>query len=321
MRDLNEISWKNVIEDYENGVSLEEIRTRIGIPKRIIKSKLLTLGGERGKAILLKELEKDFPMINEIMKEYKQRKTVKQISEQYKGINVSRAIRQYEMITGETFPINNPAIFRRDDIPKEKVIKDYGNGRIMSDLATEQKVAVSTIKRIVDSYVIEHGDEIVEQHDRNKRTYNGIGLPIEEIIERRKDGETFKSIGKDYQVDTETIKQEVKSYYSPIVNLSLIIGYFKLGYNLEQIQEFCRKNGHEMKQEDIEIAKKIEKGELKVASEASIIEIIKKYGYSYEELVEVGEKKGYIILEDKYNSAQATIQYSNKNKNKEGEEK
>ena len=35
--------------------------------------------------------------------------------------------------------------------------------------------------------------------------------------------------------------------------------------------------------------------------------IIEKYGYSYEELAQIAEKKGYVVFEDRYISAKANI--------------
>lgn len=283
MENLNEIPLKQIIEDYENGQSIEEIKQNRNITLSIpmIKSILLEYGGKKGRAILLQELKKEIPMIEEIVVDYQQKKTTQQLSEDY-HINtkkISDGIQQYKILTGGIFA-NNHITNYREDIQTEEIIEDYKNGKTLSKIADEQMASVFAIRSRIEHYIEEHGDEIVKQHNRNKNTSKRLEkklhadtiLPIKEIIELRKKGDTFEDIGEDYDIDAETIKQVVRFYYNAhkkykklkekkIINSSMIEKYNRLGYSLSEIEKFCKENGYEISEEDIKNAQKVERGE------------------------------------------------------------
>lgn len=283
MENLEKIPLKQIIEDYESGQSLEEIKQNRSITLSIpmIKSILLEYGAKKGRAILLQELKKEIPRIEEIVVDYQQKKTIQQLSEDY-HINTTKindAIQQYKIITGEIFA-NNHTTNYREDIQTEEIIEDYKNGKTLSKIADEQRASVYAIRRRIEHYIEEDGDEIVKQHNRNKNTNNRLGkklhadmkLPIKEIIELRKKGDTFEDIGKVYNIDAETIKQVVRFYYNAykkykklkekkIINSSMIEKYNRLGYSFSEIQEFCKENGYEISEEDIKNVQKVERGE------------------------------------------------------------
>lgn len=360
-----EIPLKQVIEEYERGVSLKEISTKTHKSISMMKSRMLMYGGKKGEEILLKELRKENSMIDIIIEEYQKGEKVEQLSERY-GITEQRIyhlIRQYQMITNETILVGNKqgSGNARDDLQIEKIIEGYRNGEPWSKLENDNNASATAIRKRVNRYIEENGDQIVEEREnaikqRNMRTQSQIN----EIKNRREQGETYESIASNCNVSATTIRKrliearlqteqvnlngynenveteqvdfykhnenvETKEDSPKVINLNMIINYFRLGYNFDKIQKFAEKKGYHINESDIEIARKIENGELKVASEVSIAEIIKKYEYSYEELVKIGKQKGYVITFESYISGKMYIDIKNREerskKSLEGEEK
>ena len=316
---LGEIVLKQIIEDYENGTSLKEINKKLHIPIRMIKLDLFEYGGKRGKKILLQELEKEFPMIKEIIEKYNQGKTSKQLSEQYHTHveKISNAIQQYKMLTGKTLRKNSIRNYR-DDLQIDEIIKEFRKGETLSKIASDQKTSVTAVRNRVNKYIEENGNQIVEERkkaieERKKAKNYGIPYTTGKIKKVCKKGGSYAKIveSNDARNTTTTpIKNDV-------IDLSMIVKYFSLGFSFRQVKEYAKKRGYEINERDMETAQKIESGEQKVLSGASIAQIIKKYGYSYEKLTKIAEKKGYVVLESRYISAKAKIN----NRNKEGEEK
>ncbi len=386
---LGEIVLKQIIEDYENGTSLKEINKKLHIPIRMIKLDLFEYGGKRGKKILLQELEKEFPMIKEIIEKYDQGKTSKQLSEQYHTHveKISNAIQQYKMLTGKTLRKNSIRNYR-DDLQIDEIIKEFRKGETLSKIASDQKTSVTAVRNRVNKYIQENGNEIVEERkkaieERNNNRQKAIhnyrdDLQIDKIIEGFRKGKTWSKIAHEQKASDTTIRNRVNKYIeengnqiveerkkaieerkkaknygipyttgkikkvckkggsyakivesndarnttttpikNDVIDLSMIVKYFSLGFSFRQVKEYAKKRGYEINERDMETAQKIESGEQKVLSGASIAQIIKKYGYSYEKLTKIAEKKGYVVLESRYISAKAKIN----NRNKEGEEK
>lgn len=347
------IPLEQVIKEYKNGTSLKNISTEIRIPIRIIKSELLQYGGKRGQEILMQELEKEFPMIKAMVQDYQERKNVQQLSKQYHLTeNMTRnVIRQYQTIVGEKTSKKYTTNYR-EDLQTDQIIEEFRNGELLSKIANDNDASVTAIRYRVDNYIEEHGNQIVEERKNAIEKQQGsnpyrILLPIEKIYyEREVLKHTYAQIEEKYHVSITTIKKRLKDYKAQIekrkntkannendkieennyeiIDLPIIIKYFRFGYSLDKVQKFAKENGHPIKESDIETARKIENGELKVATEESIANIIEKYGYSYEELTEIGKKKGYVILKEFYASAKVHKNIQNKGKNKkslEGEEK
>ena len=135
MRYLEEIDLKQIKEEYEKGISLEEIAKKLNLPVRIIKSELLAYGRENGKEILLKELERKYPMIKEMVEDCKQGKTIKQFFERYQ-IDIEKiyeGIRLYQLITGEKFTIRNKhgSGNIREDLQVDKIIEQFRKGKTL----------------------------------------------------------------------------------------------------------------------------------------------------------------------------------------------
>lgn len=352
MRYIKEIELKQIIEEYEKGTSLEEIAKKLNLPVRIIKSELLSYGRENGKEILLKELERNYPMIKEMAEDCKQGKTMEQFFERY-HIDIEKiyeAIRQYQLITGEKFSIRNKQGYgnSRQDLQVDKIIDQFRKGETLAKIAEEQEASVTAVRSRIQQYIQKHGNEILEEHNKKNKTNKKvkqyrIELPIKEIVKKREQGKSCEELAKCYDVSVPTIRSRIKEYKiqtgkkissniekkkmeikkskketkSEIINLSMIVNYFRLGYHLDQIQEFAKEKGWKINKADLEIAQKIERREIKIASKASIEKIIEKYGYSYEELTKIAEKKGYKVLKDRYISAKMDIN----NKNEKGEER
>lgn len=339
---------KEIIKEYENGTSLEEIAKNSRLPIQIIKSELLEHGGEKGKEILLKELEKKYPMIKAMIQDYQEGKKVKQLSEQYylTEYMTREAILQYQMITGRTFPEKHRTNYR-EDLQIDEIIEGFRNGELLSKLANDNDASITAIRNRVDKYIEEHGNQIVEE--RKNAIEKQKGANIKKIYyEREVLKHTYAQIEENCHVSITTIKRRLKDYKAQIeerkntkgnnendknnkieennheiIDLPIIIKYFRFGYSLAKVQKLAKENGYPINESDIETARKIENGELKVATEESIANIIEKYGYSYEELTEIGKEKGYVILKECYASAKVHKNIQNQEKNKkslEGEE-
>lgn len=312
-----EISLKEVIKEYENGASLEEISAKAHESISMIKSRILVHGGRKGQEILLKELKKEIPIIETLIQEYQQRNTIEQLSEKYHESKdkIFRAIKQYQVIINKNNLMGNVQSPKkiRNDLQIEKIIQGYRNGDTWAKLEIDNNASATAIRKRVYKYIEENGNQIEEERNNAiKQRKMQKQIPINEIKNKRKQGYTLESIGNEYNLSETTIRNRLRKEklqnenikkeenIQAIINLNMIINYFRVGYNLDKVQKFAEEQGYKINESDIETARKIENGELKVASEASIAEIIKKYGYSYEKLVEIGKKKGYVITFESY---------------------
>lgn len=321
-----------IIEEYENGKTLKEINKDLHLPISRVKRKLLEHGGEKGKKILLIELEKEIPMINEMIEHYQQGIILEQLSKQY-GMNMIKiddVIHKYEMLIGKPLEKIRYKNNRRNDLQEDEIVKEYAAGKTYQELAEGYRTCETTIRNRIIDYVRINGNSIREKHNKNREKFieerkkiikkDKKGLPIREIAERHQRGEAYQALAKSYQVSINAIKDRITYYETKkgtTIDLSMIVTYFRLGYDLDEIKQIAEEYSCKMDEKEIEIAQRIENGELKVATEESIAKIIKKYEYSYKELAEVGKEKGYIVLENRYNSAKANIQ----DKNRGGQEK
>ena len=292
---------EQIILEYESGKTLGEIAKENNVSISKLKSILMDEGGLKGKEIMQKELNQKYKItlpIEDIVEDYKKRKDCKKIAEDY---NVSEwviysRIKDYELLTGENVLRSYNKEQYRDDVPEDIIGEEYRKGNTTyPKLAKKYNVAASTIKRRIDSYEIKNP----RKENRN------------DIQKKTEDDVTDKFNKKMKENGSEKAKRKTN------MPLSMIYNYLKYGYDLKKIEQYAQELGYTIDKKDIETFQKMQKGELKVVTEASIEKIIEKYGYSYEELAQIAEKKGYVVFEDRYISAKANIN----NKNKEGEEK
>ncbi|MGN1297752.1 MAG: hypothetical protein ACI4VH_04935 [Clostridia bacterium] len=100
----------------------------------------------------------------------------------------------------------------------------------------------------------------------------------------------------------EQIKENNKK-----MTLAIICNYLKYGYNLEEIEQYAKMEGYTIDEKDIENAKNIENGKIKIATVQFIYKVIKVIDLSYDELCAMSKSEGYIILKSRYDKAKEQI--------------
>lgn len=240
--DINDI--KKIIEEFERGTTLIESAKRRKISISDIRRSLFELGGEKGKQVLIQELEMiSKAPIMKIVNDYKQNKDASQICSDYNiyAGKLSDIIHKYEYITGEKINVNkshSPQF--RHDLDREEIVNRYRSGEHITRIAEDNEVFPSTIRYIITRYEIENGNDIEDEHKQN--------------VEKNKQ-------------------------------------------NSEKQREIAPG--------------------LKKTSINSIYNIIKKYNYSFEQLVVESKKRGYKVSEETYIKALEKIE----NERKKGEER
>lgn len=88
------------IVQIENGVPFEEALEESGMVVSKFKRELFYNGGERGKAILLKRLEEEIPMLPDIIKGHKNNKTIRELAQELNTTtrNIMDAIEMYRLL-------------------------------------------------------------------------------------------------------------------------------------------------------------------------------------------------------------------------------
>ena len=192
--DINEI--EEVIKEFENGTSLRDCAKKRKIYIDKLRRNLFELGGEKGKQVLIQELEMYLKVpIMEIVGEYKKNKSATQISSDY-GISLAKlssVMHKYEYITGEKVIPKRERPQFRDDLDREKIVRRYKRGEYINKIADDNDVYPSTIRLIVTKYEIEHGLDIDEEHKKN--------------VEKQKD--KVKNLKK---ASTESVYRVIKKY-------------------------------------------------------------------------------------------------------------
>lgn len=120
--------------------------------------------------------------------------------------------------------------------------------------------------------------------------------------------------GKKENETQEELKENHKK-----MTLSMIYQYLQYGYTLERIEQYAETEGYTIDEEDMETVKNIQKGEIKVATEQFIYNIITRIDLSYEELSRMGKSEGYVILKSRYDNAKKQVERSKKRE--KGEER
>ena len=167
---LDKQEIEDIINEFEEGISLRKSAKKRKIPISKIRRSLAKLGGDKGKEILIKELEMtDKVPIIEIAKEYQQNKPAIQICSDY---NISTGklnsiIHKYESIIGKKVTTERQMPQFRNDLNREQIVCRYRAGEYMTKMAKDNNVAPSTINAIITKYKIEYGLEIEEEHKKN----------------------------------------------------------------------------------------------------------------------------------------------------------
>ena len=203
--------------------------------------------------------------IEKYIKDYEEGKiTIKEIANQENVCErtIMRRIDEYYSEKGiEKLEIRKQS--RRLNINIEKYIKDYEEGKITKkEIANQENVCESTIKRRIDEYYSEKG---IERPDFRKRIINSSKIDITKHIDEYERGEiTVKDIAKVENVSSSTIFKLLQEYYSnqgknrPKFNvpISVLRDFLKRGMSEDAIREVALRRNIIIKDEDFELAKK-----------------------------------------------------------------
>lgn len=224
------------------------------------------------------------------------------------------------------------------DIPTEEIFGKHINGESIKNLASKYGVSESTIRNRIKKY------------KASRRKY----IPKKEMLKKYMDGESLEDLASEYGVSESTIQNRIKEYkansdkkivrktktkksklqdviqeYKQEKNATedanqfdfmTLYNYHRLGFALKQIQDYAKQMGYSIKQEDINKIQKLITGELRIASEESIYNML-KCGYTYLQIMNKANKEGYLILSDRYQAALYRIRNENRKQDKKGEER
>ena len=231
MDSLQKSYIEQVIQDYEEGKTISQIAKKYRKSSSMIKVDLVELGGKKGQEILLNELERKSGLpVMEIIEKYKSGKTIEQLKEEYgEKFKINHIINQYQVITGrKVLRINNSDY--RDDLDRVKIVQEYREGKKESQLAAENHVAISTIRRILAKYADENGYRIYDDHE------NAATKRLNDNKEYEKDQLKIASLNSVCK-----ILKKYKYGYEELFKIGLEKGYFvsKTTYEsaLELIEE------------------------------------------------------------------------------------
>ena len=213
--DIDEI--EEIIKEFENEKNLRACAKKHKISISTIRRNLFELGGEKGKRVLIQELEMISKVpIMEIVKEYMKNKNASQICSDYNisAGKLSGIIHRYEDIMGEKIGNKRYSPQFRHDLDREKIVDRYRSGEYITKIADDNDVSPSTVHLIITKYEIEHGIEIEEEHKKN--------------IEKHKD--------------------EVKNLKKPSID-SVCRVIKKYNYSFDQLVKQAKKSGYIVSEE------------------------------------------------------------------------
>ena len=281
---------EEIFKEYDEGNTLSQIAKNHNKKINIIKIELLELGGEKGKKILLEELEKKAGLsVNEVIPEYKKYNSAIKVAEVFdvSESKIFNFMREYKTIVGEKEFRNSIIENARVDGDIDQIIEDYRIGITETKIAREKGISQSTVRNIIIKHAKREGYEIYHEHE----------------IARGKI-EQSKRI-KAYEEENNEIEriEELKK-----CNKYIMVQAIE-GRSAEE------RKGQNDNKEDEELK------DVKIANVDSIYKILKRRKYDYEELSIIANKKGFFLSRINFNKALEMLEESKENKeDKKGEE-
>lgn len=142
--------------------------------------------------------------IDEIVEKWEQGTTQQELAKEYRLSirTINRRISEYYEKEGKQKPK------RKIEIPIDEIVKKWEQGVIEKELAKEYGVSQTTINNRISEYYKREGKQ------RPKKELNPkIELPIEEIVEKWKQGTIQQELAKEYGVSKTTITKRIAEYY------------------------------------------------------------------------------------------------------------
>ncbi len=237
----------------EYGVSTNTINKRISeYYEKIVKSKPKRKQKPKPKPRI------ELP-IDEIVEKWKQGTTQTELAKEYSVSTntIGRRIAEYHKKIGKP----NPKQKQKLDLPINEIVKKWKRGSTKTELAIEYGISYFTINSRISEYY-----EKIEKPKRRQK----IELPINEIIEKWKQGATQRELAKEYGVSYRTIQSRISQYYDKnednekikkdekklkvMKSSSIIAEYLKKGLTIEQIESIALKQNIIIPQKVIEKA-------------------------------------------------------------------
>lgn len=185
-------------------------------------------------------------------------------------------------------------------LPIRDIAEERMNNTSIKQLADKYLTNLPVMTNLLKQYETIIGEKIFKRVDTSRR--KDLDLKENEIIEKYRKGASLKSLAKDYKTATRVLRTRFDAFIA------------RTGIDIDDEHEkSIMQQKEQQEQEEIEISV------FKLASLQSICKIIDKYGYSFKELSEEAEKRGYTVLKATYEEALEQLR-SQGNVKKEGEE-
>ena len=139
----------NCIKEIENGKSIDEVAKYNHVKPRILRLYLLQDGGQKGKEIILDEIQSQLPLtIEEISDRVNEGKLLRDIAEEC-GVShykFTELFYRYKAISGQKIQSDNKVKYKRTDLDVNKIINEYRNGKSIIQIAEENNTSTTTIR-------------------------------------------------------------------------------------------------------------------------------------------------------------------------------
>ena len=262
-----ELPIKEIIDKYENGKTQKELAKEYRVSQPTIFKRIKEYYEENHKGDTKKLIRsKSLPM-EEIIGKYENGFLQSQLAEEY-GVGLStigKKIREYYNESGKNKPVYNRGGMKRKELPVDEIVKKYEQGISQEQLGREYNVTHTTIKNSIHEYYANKKERSSSKYIVNQE----INLPIEEIVEKYKNGIDEFFLADEYGVSYSTILKKIKKFYENkndlkpkrVRSATIILEYLKKGLTIEQILEIAENKNIIIPENIINIALNKIKGE------------------------------------------------------------
>ena len=222
---------QEIVEKWRNGATKTELEDEYGIPKNAIYMIIRRYSKEKEE-----EEDKD----KEIAEKMEKGATRTELADEYgvsKGTISYRVTKYYNRI-GRENPRKPNKILSEEEI-KEIIEKweDEKAETTKTELAEEYGVAVSTISSNIKKYYKQTGKKNPREREE---------LPIDEIVEKLKNGQSKSKLASDYHTSIKTMIGKVEEHKGVeklrvVRSSNIIVEYLKKGLSPEEIIETAEK--------------------------------------------------------------------------------
>lgn len=219
----------NCIKEIENGKSIDEVAKYNHVKPRILRLYLLQDGGQKGKEIILDEIQSQLPLtIEEISDRVNEGKSLRDIAEEC-GVShykFTELFYRYKAISGQKIQSDNKVKYKRTDLDVNKIINEYRNGKSIIQIAEENNTSTTTIRIRIDNYKSTTGEDVDQEHKNE----------INRIRNIRKKAKNDKN----RKIEMDRIREQENKKIKLIEQIIREYGYF-----YEQLLEIANRKGYE----------------------------------------------------------------------------